>query len=398
MAIASGLGKVVSYKKESTFGVPATGSTGGKQLRRVTADFNLTKEAYSSNEIRTSRQNASSTHGVRSATGSLSGELSAGSYADFIGSILAKNFAAKTFAAPISVTVTVSGSLYKFVRATGSFTTDGFREGLIVTTAGLTDVDDNGRNFLITAVTANQLTFVPLDTLGAPAAQGTASSVTFTVPGKETYIPQTGHTDDSYTVEEWYSDITQSHVFSGMKVNSMSVSMPSTGIVTMDFGFAGKDMASTGTTQYFTAPTAQGTSGVMAAVSGAVIVNDVPVALITSIDFSVDRATENATVIGSNSLADIFTSRILVTGNMSVYFTDATFRDYFDDEAEVSIVLGVSTQACATSSAMSFYFNRVKINSFSNADSDMGIVASVAWEALEGCDGTSTIYVQDTLA
>lgn len=397
MAISQGTAKVVAYKKETTFGTLA-GATDGKQLRRVTADFNLVKESYSSNEIRTSRQNASSTHGVRSAEGSLSAELSAGSYADFMGSILARDFTAVTLGAAANVTVTVSGPTYQFVRSAGSFVTDGFRPGLIVNASGLTDVDDNGRDFLVTAVSALNVTFVPLDTLGAPTAQGVASSVTFTVPGKHTFIPASGHTNQSYTIEEWYSDIAQSQVFTGMKVNSMGVSMPSTGIITLDFGFTGKDMAQTGTTQYFTSPAAQSSSGVMAAVNGAVIVNGQPVALITSIDFTVDRATENATAVGSNSLAEIFTGRILVTGNMSVYFTDANFRNYFNNETEVSLVLGVSTNACGTGSAMSFYMPRVKVNSFGLADAELGITASVSFEALESCDGLSTIFVNDTEA
>ena len=397
MAISNGTAKVVAYKKETTFGTLAGAST-GKQLRRVTADFNLAKEAYSSNEIRTSRQNASSAHGVRSVEGSLSAELSAGSYADFMGSILARDFSTVTLGAAVQVTVTVSGSSYQFVRSTGSFITSGFRPGLIVKAAGLTKVDDNGRYFLITAASALSATFVPLDTLGAPTAQGTASSVTFTAPGKQTFIPATGHTDQSYTIEEWYSDIAQSQVFTGMKVNSMGVSMPSTGIVTLDFGFVGKDMSQTGTTQYFTSPSAQSASGAMAAVNGAVIVNSMPVALITSIDFTVDRATENATVVGSNSLAEIFTGRILVTGNMSLYFTDANFRNYFNNETEVSLVLGVSTNACGTGSAMSFYMPRVKVNSFGLADAELGITASVSFEALESCDGLSTIFINDTEA
>ena len=397
MAISNGTAKVVAYKKETSFGVVA-GNTLGKQLRRVTADFNLTKEAYSSNEIRTSRQNASSTHGVRSAEGSLSAELSAGSYADFMGSILARDFTAVTLGGSVSVTVTVVGTTYQFVRSTGSFTTDGFRPGLIVNTSGLTTVDDNGRDFLVTAVSALAVTFVPLDTLGAPAAQAVAASATFTAPGKNTFIPATGHTNQSYTIEEWYSDIAQSQVFTGMKVNSMGVSMPSTGIVTLDFGFVGKDMAQTGTTQYFTSPAAQSASGVMAAVNGAVIVNGQPVALITSIDFTVDRATENATAVGSNSLAEIFTGRILVTGNMSVYFTDANFRNYFNNETEVSLVMGVSTNACGTGSAMSFYLPRVKVNSFGLADAELGITAAASFEALESCDGLSTIFISDTEA
>ncbi len=47
MAISNGTAKVVAYKKETTFGTLA-GASAGKQLRRVTADFNLVKESYSS--------------------------------------------------------------------------------------------------------------------------------------------------------------------------------------------------------------------------------------------------------------------------------------------------------------------------------------------------------------
>lgn len=396
MAIASGISKVVSYKKETTFGVPA-GASGGKQLRRVTADFNLVKEAYSSSEIRTSRQNSSSKHGVRSAEGSLSAELSAGSYADFMAAILARDFTVVSLGAGASVSVSVSGNTYKLVRTTGSFVTDGFEPGVIFQVDGLTAVNDNDRNFLVVAVTALEVTFVPLDGL-APTAQGADTAVTFTAAGKQTYVPQTGHTDDSFTIEEWYSNITQSEVYTGMKVNSMAISMPSTGLITADFGFVGKDLSQTGTAQYFTSPAAQSTSGVMAAVGGVVVVDGKPIALITSIDFTVDRGTENATVVGSNSLADIFTSRILLTGNMSVYFTDGDFRDYFDDETEVSLILGFAADACAQTSALSFYMPRVKINSFTKADSETGIVASAAFEALESCDGDSTVYVFDTNA
>ena len=75
MAISKGTSKVVAYKKESAWGTLA-GNTSGKLLRRVTASFNLTKETYESGEIRTDRQIADFRHGVRSADGSLNGELS----------------------------------------------------------------------------------------------------------------------------------------------------------------------------------------------------------------------------------------------------------------------------------------------------------------------------------
>jgi len=70
---AKGVSKLVAYKKETTFGVPA-GATGGKLLRRTSADFTSTRESYESSEIRTDRQVADFRLGVKSTDGSLSGE------------------------------------------------------------------------------------------------------------------------------------------------------------------------------------------------------------------------------------------------------------------------------------------------------------------------------------
>ena len=401
MAISQGVAKQVAYKKESTFGVVPAAS-GAKLLRRVSASFNLNKETYESNEIRTDRQVADFRHGVRSAAGSLSGELSAGSYADFMGSLVAKDFAAASLGAAVSITVTVSGSTYKFVRSTGDWLASGYRPGMVVRTTGLTTVADNGRNFLIVAATALELTFVPLDGV-APTAQGTAASATFTAPGKVTQVPQSGHTEDSYSFEQWYSDIAQSEVFSGCKVGSMSVSLPATGLTTIDFSFVGKDLAQKGTTQYFTSPTAQSAEGIFAAVNGALVINGVPAALITSADFAVERATENAVVVGSNSLSEIMTGRIRVTGNLSVYFIDAAFRNYFDSETPISLVMALTENNEGASDFITFTLPKIKVGSFNVDDVETGLSASCSFQALlnditTGGLPATTIAIQDSKA
>jgi hypothetical protein len=401
MAISKGVSKQVGYKKESTWGTLA-GNTGGKLLRRVTANFNLAKEAYESAEIRTDRQVADFRHGVRSAEGSLNGELSSAAYADFMGSIVGKDFVAVTLGSAVQTTVTVSGTTYTLVRASGSWLTDGLRVGMVIRASGLTTTADNAKNLLVASVTATQAVVVPLNG-STMTVQSTASGVTLTAPGKQTFVPTTGHTDDSYTVEEFYADIAQSEVYTGMKVNSMNVQLPATGLTTVDFGFAGKDLTQVGTTQYFTSPTAQGTNGIFAAVNGVMLVNGAAVALITSADFSVERATENATVVGSNSVADIFTGRIRATGNLSVYFQDAAFRDYFDDETVVSIVLTVTADSTATSNFVAFTLPKVKLGSFTKDDGELGIVASASFQALLNDVTTAglaptTLQIQDSAA
>ena len=401
MPISKGTAKQVGYKKESTWGTLA-GAASGKLLRRVTASFNLAKETYESGEIRTDRQVADFRHGVRSAEGSLNGELSPATYSDFMAAIVARDFSAVTLGAATNCTVTVAGTVYTIVRAAGSWITDGVKVGMVVRATGLTATADNGRNLLVAGVTATNLTVVPLNGV-ALTAQATASSVTLTAPGKQTFVPATGHTDDSFTIEEFYSDIAQSEVYTGMKVNSMAVQLPATGLTTVDFGFVGKDLAQNGTSQYFTSPTAQNSNGIFAAVNGVMLVGGQAVALVTSADFTIERATENAITVGSNSIADIFTGRIRVTGNLSVYFQDATFRNYFSNETPVSIVLTVTSDSSDAAQFVTFTLPKVKLGSFTKDDGELGIVASTSFQALlndvttAGLPAT-TIQIQDSAA
>jgi Phage tail tube protein len=402
MTISKGTSKQVGYKKETTWGVLA-GNTSGKLIRRVTANFNLVKEAYESNEIRTDRQIADFRHGVRSAEGSLNGELSPASYADFMGSIVGRDFTTAPASSSASITIAASGTLYTVTRSTGDFLTDGFKVGQVVRLSGAgLDVANAAKNLLIASASATVLT-VKVVNSSALVAEGPIASVTVTAVGKTTFVPTTGHTDQSYTVEEFYADIAQSEVYTGMKLNSMAVQLPATGLTTVDFGFAGKDLTQTGTSQYFTSPTAQNSNGIFAAVNGVMLVNGAPVALVTSADFSVERATENATAVGSNSVAEIFTGRIRVTGNLSVYFQDATFRGYFDSETPVSVVLTLTTDSTADSDFVTFTLPKVKLGSFTKDDGELGTVASASFQALlndvidTGLPAT-TIQIQDSAA
>lgn len=403
MAIARGVAKRVAYKKEvGGWGVLA-GNTGAKYLRRVTADFTLTKDAYESNEIRTDYQISDFRHGVKSVDGSLNGEFSPGSYSDFIASVVAKDFASVTPVSSLSLTIAASGQLYTVTRAAGSWLTDGFEVGNIVRLSGGTlDANTVGNNLLVVSLTALALTVRVLNG-STLVAQSAITGCTATIQGKKTFAPLTGHTDDSYTIEEWYSDILQSEVYTGNKVGSVAFQLPSTGLATIDITFQGKDLTQKGTTQYFTSPTAAGTTGIFAAVNGAVVVNGVPAALITSADLTIERGLEAATVVGSNTAADLFTGRIRVSGNISVYFQDATYRDYFVNESEVALVFALSSDNSNASNAVSFVLPRVKLGSSGKSDTELGLITQHSFTALLNSVTTAglpatTIQIQDTAA
>jgi len=398
---AKGVSKLVAYKKETTFGVPA-GATGGKLLRRTSADFTSTRESYQSSEIRTDQQVADFRLGTSSTDGSLSGELSPGAYTDLIQAVLAKDFVAGGNTASASVTIAASGLFFTITRSTGDYLADGFKVGEVVrmTGAGL-NADNAGNNLLVVNVSALVLTVRAISgTTLIP--EGPIATVALASTGKETIVPLTGHTDQSFTQEEWYSDIGQSEVHTGVKYGNFSVTVPATGLVTTDFTAMGKGLYQTGTSQYFTTPSALSTTGIVAAVNGAVIINgSATTACVTSFDFSVDRAMEASQCIGSNTAEEIFLGTISVSGNFSTYFESGTVRDFFENETDVTLVLALATGEEKNAGVMTFVLPKVIISSFSKADSDLGIVATCAFTAVLNDVATgglplTTIQVVDT--
>ena len=398
MATASGINKVVSYKKETSFGTLPSPTTGGQTLRRVSSTFNLTKETYQSEEIRTDYQLVDFRHGVRAVEGSISGELSAGTYADFLASALARNWTAATPSALGSTTIASVGGTYTITRTTGSWLTDAVRVGNVIRLTGFATANNNV-NLLVIALTATVATVVALNGIKL-TNETVASGGAFVATGKTTYAPTTGHTDDSYTFEEWYADIGQSEVTVGNKVNTVGIALPATGLTTVDLSFMGQDLKQRGTSQFFTTPSAQNSNGIFAAVNGALIVNGSPVALVTGANFNINRNMTSEAVVGSNIKPEIYEGRIIVDGDFTTLYQDGTFAGYFDDETEISLVVALTANSLPNSEFMSFTIPRLKLSTDTKDDGEKGIVSSNSFQALKGF-GTNgfeatTIMIQDS--
>ena len=398
MATASGINKVVSYKKETSFGTLPSPTTGGQTLRRVSSTFNLTKETYQSEEIRTDYQLVDFRHGVRSVEGSISGELSAGTYADFLASALARNWTAATPSALGSTTIASVGGTYTITRTTGSWLTDTVRVGSVIRLTGFATANNNV-NLLVIALTATVATVVALNNVKL-TPETVASGGTYKVQGKTTYAPTTGHTDDSYTFEEWYADIGQSEVTVGNKVNTVGIALPATGLTTVDLSFMGQDLKQRGVSQFFNSPSAQNSNGIFAAVNGALIVNGAPVALVTGANFNINRNMTSEAVVGSNIKPEIYEGRIIVDGDFTTLYQDGTFAGYFDNETEISLVVALTTNSLPNSEFMSFTIPRLKLSTDTKDDGEKGIVSSNSFQALKGFGANgfeaTTLMIQDS--
>ena len=405
MANASGVLKQIAIKEETTYGTLPTAS-GAQLLRRVDASFNLTKDTYESNEIRPDLQTADMRHGVRRVSGKLNGELSPGSYAAYLGALLKRDFAAVTALTALSLTIAGSGPTYTVTRASGSFLTSGLKIGQVVRlTAGVFAAGNLNKNLFIVDMTATVLTVIVLNGT-ALTAEGPIATATITVPGKTTYVPTSGHTDKSYSIEEWYSEISRSETFAGCKFTKASFQLPPSGMATIGLDVVGKDLGQApASTRYFTSPTAVSSSGVVAAVNGVLRVGGVTMATVTGLNFDVDAAFSGDPVVGSNVVPTQFAGRVKVTGQFTAYFADGVLPAAFYDETELGIQVALTTTNDAAAEFLSFSLSRVKVGGADKSDGEGGVVRTFPFVALlnnSGGTGTaheqSTIAIQDSLA
>lgn len=413
MGLASGIFKQLAYKAEVTYGL-APGQASGQSLRRVQSTLDLAKDTYQSNEIRPDQQVADFRHGVRRVQGAIQGELSPGTYKDFFGAILKRDFAAVTAITGVSVTIAGAGPTYTVTRSAGDYLAGGLKVGDVVRlTAGTLNALNINKNLLITALTATVMTVVTLNGT-AMFAEGPIASTTVTVQGKKTWVPTSGHTDKSFSVEHWFPDVPASELFTGVKMTQVAVDLPPSGMATVNWTAMGQDLADTVAkrvggvalnAQYFTSPTAASTGASLASVNGIVRLAGGQVVTLTGLSLNVAANFTGDPVVGSNVVPNQFPGRVVITGQATMYFDNTTVRDAFVNETEVDLVAVFTTDNTATADFVSFVLPRVKIGGASKDDGEKGIVQTLPFQALLNVAGgtglateRTTLSIQDSLA
>lgn len=393
---AAGVFKRLAYKAETTFGTPA-GAAGAQYLRRLQSTIDLNKDTYGSEEIRPDFQRADFRHGVRRVAGQISGELSAKTYSDFFAAIMKRDFTSLTAATGLAITIAAGAVLggvqtYTVTRGAGSWLTDGFKLGHVMRlNAGSFNALNSNKNLFILALTATQATVMTLNG-SAMFPEGPIAASTATVIGKQTWIPTTGHTDKSFSIEHFYADLVQSELFTGCKLDKAALSLPPTGLATVAFDVMGQNIV-TGTSAYFTTPTAITTTSALAAVNGALVVNGIPVAVLTGLTLEIDPTFTGDPVVGSNTVPFLFPGRVLVQGQFTAYFADVTLRDMFLNETEVGLMAAFTADNTAAADFLTCICPRIKVGGAAKDDGDKGLVQTLPFTALlnsAGGTGTST--------
>lgn len=403
MTIAQGIAKRLAYKVEDTWGVVTTPTTGGQYLRRVTSDINLTKDAYQSNELRTDYQVADYRHGVRRVGGNINGEFSLGTYKDFLAAAFRKAWVTgSTFTSGTGTEITTTTTT--IVRAGGSWITDGFKVGDVVRMTGHSTTANNSKNFRVASLSATVMTIAGTAPLTADAVPD--ATCTVAVTGSKLWVPTTGHTDQSFSIEHNYTDLDESEVFSGCKVNTIGLSLPPTGMMTVQLGMTGKDMtALTGASApYFTSAAAETTSGILAAVNGTLRIGGTDVAVVTGLSLNIESNYTSEPVVGSNTVPGIIPGRVRASGQFTAFYESGTLRDDFINETEIQLVANIEAAGTDPKDVLVINLPRIKFGGATKDDGEKGLVQTIPFTCLlrtDGADTTAahlktTISLQDT--
>jgi hypothetical protein len=375
MTIAQGLYEVLSYKKQSALGTPATGS-GGTQLRRETAIINKTKDTYDANEIVSHQMDTGIAYGVSKTAGELNGVISAGSYAPLLGSILRNNFTAVTASSGLSLTISGSGPTFNLNRAAGSFLTDGIKVGNVVRiTAGTFTGTASNLNLLVTNVTATTLVVI-VPNGKTLTAQGPIASSTVTVVGKTSVVPVTGQTNDYYTFEQWMSDASLSRLYTDVQIASADISIPATGFASIKLALLGLGRTKNAT-QQLTSPAAASTTAILAAANAKILIAGTQTVVGTSLSLKIDgQLASGDPVIGSNVISDIIKGDIKVSGTFTHLKQDETNSNVFDAETPIAILAVLFADQTDTSDFVGFNISRAKLTKDEIDDGKKMIVAT----------------------
>ncbi|MDE2096245.1 MAG: hypothetical protein KGL39_03300 [Patescibacteria group bacterium] len=416
---ASGIFKQVRIDAETTYGVaPSAGDTGAYILRRVTCDVSPQIATFRSNEIRPDRQLVTFRHGTEQVRGTLRGELSPGSYKDIFASLLGGAWATGAISSIVTSgnTVTAAAAAVNtspgtFTRASGSWITDGLKIGDIIRVASSSVAANNNRNYRITGLTPLVMSVGPTPTTANPSvgleavAAGTdnTATVTFTVVGKKltTPDPLAGGTllDPSFTLEQYFSDQALYELYTGCKPSDMRLAITPSGLVTADVTFMGHSF-STGSSAYFTAPTAAAATDATSGVVGLIRLDDNDLGLVTSMNLTINGGHTVDPVIGSQFVPFIFPGILDVSGSLSLLFYDETYFNAAINETAVDLFLELDlTAGVANSDFLSMALTNVKLNSVTKDDGPKAIIGTYSFQALkQTAGGTGTAHDSTTIA
>ncbi len=378
MSLGEGVSARISYKSYATGAITSNtqptstvdpAATGGQILRRVSSTLSLSKDTYSSAEISGHRQVADFRHGVKRAQGSITGELSPGTYWDFVeAACRGTETAALADSNTEFTSVAADNTTSTFIFTGGDPVSEGYRVGMVVRFTNLSAAGNNSTNYLITGFSAASNR--TMSVYPAPTTMGADTTFNIASVGKRVFVPDTTFVSRKFAIEEYHTVLDVYRLFTECRVGGINLQLPATGMATIEIPMMGRDMetASGASAPFFSSPTAETTTGILAAVNGLVRVQGVNQGVITGGQINLNLNPSSDAVVGQNFVPEIFLGRAMVSGQITAFFEDLTLLSYFKNETETELLFYLLASSSVTSDAMTAYMPRVKFG-----DAQVGI-------------------------
>ena len=396
MAVAQGINKKTVYKKQTALGSAATGS-GGQIIRRTSSVFQAPPDTFESNEIVSHQQGTGVGIGVVKPAGKIDGLLSPGTYSALLASLLRKDMTATAAITGLSITIAASGQNWTLTRGSGDFLAGGLKIGDVVRlTAGTFNAANSQKNLLVIGLTATVAT-VKVVNGSALVAEGPIASATLTVVGKKSIVPLTGHTNDYYTFEEWYPDLTRSEIYNDQQIAQAAINLPATGNATISLDTVGRTRT-LGSAQVLTTPTSETTTDILTAVNGVVLVGGTPVANVTGAQITINgNTTHSDAVVGSNVVDDMQRGRVTVSGSFTAKFDAVTLQTIFEARSTTSLVLAVTEDATANADFVVINIPMIKLTGDTPDDGEKAIIRTYPFTAQINSAGGAALATDQTI-
>ena len=349
MAFSQGSRHEIAIGTEATFGITPGGPSTTVQ-RNTGTTLNLTKETFTSEEIRSDRQIEFSRHGNKQVGGDINFELSYGGIDDILESVMFSTWASTTGTASGALTDASGYAIGITAITLGSAGTGTILVGDVVTFAG----DLNPYVIATGDVDVSDGASIVLQAPGLLAAIPT-STTALTV--RTSGVLKAGTTQKSMFIERRFDDITQFLLYNGCVANTLSLNIAASQIATGSIGVVGSKLTTSGSE--VATPAAAGTTDPFSGFEGVLLEGGSEIAIITAATLNLANGVEANFVIGTDETPQLSNGRSNLTGTITAFFEDLALLNKFINETETALKITLTDPAF---NVLDIHIPRLKYN------------------------------------
>lgn len=379
----------LSFAKENAWGLfPTAAGTPQINLRFTSESFGFNVANIQSAEIRSDRQVTDLIQTGADCSGGFNFELSYddGGFGElFKGALWSSGWSTAIQSTKTSLEMD-PGATYGYLWTLAYDSLASFDTGQWIKISGFSTTGataaNNGCYFIVARRTTG------LDVLpNVPVATTSTNNNTLWVQGS--YV-RNGTTESSYSFERYHTDVTQYFDYTGLLVNTFSVTAAANAIVTGSFDFIGKEATRAATSGTAIAKTDAGTADVFNGVSNvarvmegfgtsfSTIDSDL---IVQQISFTLTNNVRGISGIGFLGFADVGVGVMSVTGNLNAYFKDGTFYDTYIAATDTGFSFELTDNDDNT---YIFTFPKIKIatDTINVSGQNADVVENMTWQAV----------------